>query len=148
MSNRFQDKVIIVTGGASGMGLSTVQRFLDEGANVVVGDLNEENGEAVLAQAKDDGYESQIRFVKVDVSKESNIEELLQTASSQFGRLDVLFNNAGIGGAFGPITEIDEEDWDLTHSVMLKGVFLGIKHAARILIEQGEGGAGLGALVL
>ena len=141
MSNRFQDKVIIVTGGASGMGLSTVQRFLDEGANVVVGDLNEENGEAVLAQAKDDGYESQIRFVKVDVSKESNIEELLQTASSQFGRLDVLFNNAGIGGAFGPITEIDEEDWDQTHSVMLKGVFLGIKHAARILIEQGEGGS-------
>ena len=141
MTNKFDDKVIVITGGASGMGLATVQRFLSEGANVVVGDLNETNGEALLQEAKVQGYESKLRFVKVDVSQESNIEEMFQTALSQFGRLDAVFSNAGIGGAFGPITDVAVEDWEFTQNVMLKGVFLGIKHAARILIEQGEGGS-------
>ena len=92
MTNKFNDKVIVITGGASGMGLATVQRFLSEGANVVVGDLNETNGEALLQEAKVQGYESKLRFVKVDVSQESNIEEMFQTALRQFphrdGRID------------------------------------------------------------
>ena len=141
MAKKFANKVIVITGGASGMGLATTERFLSEGANVVVGDLNEQNGEALLKNSADQGYGSQVKYVKVDVSKESSVEELFQATTNEFGRLDVVFNNAGIGGAFGPITDIAEEDWDFTQAVMLKGVYLGIKHAARILIEQGEGGS-------
>ncbi len=76
-----------------------------------------------------------------DVSIEPDVEALVALAVESFGRLDVMFNNAGIGGAFGPITELEVDDWDATFAVNTRSVFLGIKYAARVMIAQGDGGS-------
>jgi len=141
MSGTLESKVAIVTGGASGMGLATVRRFLEEGASVVVGDLNAENGRSVLEDLNAEGYEGKIRFTVTDVSVEDDVAAMTELAVDAFGRLDVVFNNAGIGGAFGPITELEVEDWDKTFHILVRSVFLGTKHAARVMIDQGEGGS-------
>ena len=137
---RLEGKVAVITGGASGMGKSTVERFLQEGARVVIADFNQETGEATLAEAVDGGWGDAARFIKTDVAQEGDIEAMLQCAVDSFGRLDIVFNNAGVGGAVGPLTETTVEAWDYTFDVLAKGVFLGIKHAARIMRAQGEGG--------
>jgi len=126
----------VITGAASGMGLATAERFVAEGARVVIADYNAEAGQAA-AEALGDAA----RFTRCDVSVEDDVASAVALATDAFGRLDVLFNNAGIGGAFGPITELEIDDWDTTFAVLVRGVFLGIKHAARVLIEQGEGGS-------
>ena len=141
MSGRLESKVAIITGGASGMGLATVRRFLQEGASVVVGDLNAENGRAVLEELNAEGYEGKVRFTVTDVSIEDDVAAMTELAVDSFGRLDVVFNNAGIGGAFGPITEIEVDDWDATFHILVRSVFLGTKHAARVMLNQGEGGS-------
>ena len=109
---RLNEKVAVVTGGASGMGLSTVIRFLEEGASVVIADFNETTGTAAVEQANRLGYETRVSFIKTDVASEPDIVAMLDEAVSRFGRLDVLFNNAGVGGAIGPLTETTTEDWD------------------------------------
>jgi NAD(P)-dependent dehydrogenase (short-subunit alcohol dehydrogenase family) len=139
MSGKLDGRVAIITGGASGMGLATVQRFLEEGASVVIGDLNAEAGAAVLAEAGDSS--DRLRFVKTDVSVEDDVGSLVSAAVEAFGRLDVMFNNAGIGGAFGPITEIELADWNRTFEVLVSSVFLGTKYAARVMIDQDQGGS-------
>jgi len=139
-TGRFTGRVAVVTGGASGIGKATVRRFLAEGARVVVGDFNRANGEATLAELSGDEAE-RARFVLTDVAEEHDVAALIGAAVETFGRLDVLFNNAGVGGAFGPITEIDVDAWDRTFAVLTRSVFLGTKHAARVMIDQGEGGA-------
>ena len=141
MSGTLESKVAIVTGGASGMGLATVRRFLEEGASVVVGDLNAENGRSALEDLNAEGYEGKIRFTVTDVSVEDDVAAMTELAVDAFGRLDVVFNNAGIGGAFGPITELEVEDWDKTFHILVRSVFLGTKHAARVMIDQGAGGS-------
>lgn len=141
VAGRLAGKVAVVTGGVSGMGLATVARFLREGASVVVGDLNTELGQALLETAVDDGTSDRVRFSRTDVSVEDDVAALVDLAVGSFGRLDVMFNNAGIGGAFGPITEIDVDDWDRTFAILVRSVFLGTKYAARVLIEQDQGGS-------
>jgi NAD(P)-dependent dehydrogenase (short-subunit alcohol dehydrogenase family) len=141
MSGRLESKVAVITGGGSGMGRATTMRFLDEGASVVFGDLNETTAKATLDLAADAGHEKRVRFIRTDVSSESDVAAMVAMAVSEFGRLDCVFNNAGVGGAFGPITEIEVEDWDYTLAVLLRGPFLGIKHGARVMKEQGEGGS-------
>lgn len=138
---RLAGKVAVITGGANGIGRDTALRFLDEGARVVIADLNERNAEAVLRRAADQGHGNAIRFAATDVARERDVEAMIECALAQFGRLDCVFNNAGIGGAFGPITETRVEDWDYTLGVLLRGVFLGMKHGARVLKSQGQGGA-------
>jgi NAD(P)-dependent dehydrogenase (short-subunit alcohol dehydrogenase family) len=123
------------------MGRSTVLRFLAEGARVVIADYNATTGERTLQDAVDSGHGAATRFVRTDVAKEADIERMLKHAVDAFGRLDIVFNNAGVGGAIGPLTETTVEDWDYTFDVLAKGVFLGIKHAARILRAQGQGGS-------
>ncbi|MCL4114369.1 UNVERIFIED_CONTAM: hypothetical protein GTU68_025731 [Idotea baltica] len=118
------------------MGLATAERFIAEGASVVIADFNVDNGTAAATQLGD-----RCRFTKCDVAVEDDVAAAIALATDAFGRLDIVFNNAGIGGAFGPITEIKAEDWDETFAILTKGVFLGIKHAARVLIDQGEGGS-------
>ena len=137
---RLKDRVAVVTGGASGMGRATVLRFLAEGARVVVADYNAANGEAVVAEARASGHET-IRFIKTDVAKERDIEAMIACAIDAFGGLDIVFNNAGVGGAIGPLTETSVEDWDYTFDVLAKGVFLGIKHAARAMRAAKRGGS-------
>jgi NAD(P)-dependent dehydrogenase (short-subunit alcohol dehydrogenase family) len=138
---RLEGKVAVITGGASGMGRSTALRFLVEGARVVVADLNDATGKDFLEAASQAGHARNVRFVRTDVSEESDVEAMIGCAVSEFGRVDIVFNNAGIGGAFGPLTDLEVEDWDFTFGVLVRGVFLGIKHAARAMKKQGDGGA-------
>jgi NAD(P)-dependent dehydrogenase (short-subunit alcohol dehydrogenase family) len=141
MMNRLDEKVAVVTGGASGMGLSTVVRFLEEGAAVVIADFNETTGTAAVEKAISLGYERRVSFIKTDVAREADIVAMLDDAVNRFGRLDVLFNNAGVGGAIGPLTQTTTEDWDYTFDVLAKGVFLGLKHGARHMQAQAHGGS-------
>jgi NAD(P)-dependent dehydrogenase (short-subunit alcohol dehydrogenase family) len=141
MSGRLDGRVAVVTGGASGMGRGTVERFLDEGASVVVADLNAERGEELLAGRRALGDADRLRFTRADVADEGDVAALVSLAVEAFGGLDVMFNNAGIGGAFGPITEVEVEAWDETFAIDARSVFLGIKHAARVMIGAGHGGS-------
>ena len=136
---RLANKVAVVTGGASGMGLASVLSFAAEGAQVVIADFNAQTGNAAVEMALQQGLD--VSFIQTDVAKEEDIEAMCEHALSAYGRLDVLFNNAGVGGAIGPITETTVEDWDYTFDVLAKGVFLGMKHGARIMRRQGDGGS-------
>jgi NAD(P)-dependent dehydrogenase (short-subunit alcohol dehydrogenase family) len=138
---RLKGKVSVITGGASGMGLATVMRFLSEGARVVIADYNSETGESAMEAARSAGFSDSISFIRADVASEADVVTMLDHAVDHFGRLDVVFNNAGVGGAIGPLTETSVEDWDYTFDVLAKGVFLGVKHAARILKKQNTGGS-------
>ena len=138
---QLKNKVAVITGGASGMGKATVMRFLDEGAKVVIADFNSETGTATLNEATAAGHGASVRFIKTDVAREADVAAMLQLAVEEFGRLDIVFNNAGVGGAVGPLTETTTESWDYTMDVLAKSVFLGMKHAARIMIDQADGGA-------
>ncbi len=130
-------KVAIVTGAASGMGKAASILFAREGANVVLADLNVTGGEATVAEASATGQ--RCVFQRTDVSAEADVEALVARALGEFGRLDVMFNNAGIGGAIGPLEFVTVEDWDRTQSVCLRGVFLGIKHAIAPMRAAGGG---------
>ena len=138
---KLDGQVAVITGGANGIGAATALRFLREGARVLIGDLNEANARATLATAAAAGHGDHIRFVKANVAEEADVQALFDAALAQFGRLDCVFNNAGIGGVFGPIAQTRVQDWDYTLGVLLRGVFLGMKHGARILQAQGEGGS-------
>ena len=138
---RLEGKVAVITGGASGMGQATALRFLDEGARVVIADYNADNGEKTLGLARDAGHADTARFIRTDVAQEADIVAMVELAASEFGQLDIIFNNAGVGGVVGPVWDIAVEEWDYTFDVLTKGVFLGIKHAARVMKKQGHGGA-------
>ena len=138
---QLKGRVAVITGGASGMGKATVLRFLAEGARVVIADFNAQTGADVLEEAAAAGYAQAVRFIKTDVASEPDVVAMLECAVESFGRLDIVFNNAGVGGAIGPVTETTVQAWDYTMDVLAKGVFLGIKHAARIMRAQAEGGS-------
>jgi NAD(P)-dependent dehydrogenase (short-subunit alcohol dehydrogenase family) len=137
--SKLAGKVAIVTGGASGMGRATVMRFLAEGAKVMVADLNGANGAETIAVAKAQGHADGIAFLRCDVAKESDIAALVAETVKRFGRLDIAYLNAGVGGAFGPIAETSVEDWDYTFAVLVRSVFLGMKHASLAMKKQGGG---------
>ncbi|MBV1916646.1 MAG: SDR family oxidoreductase [Sphingomonadaceae bacterium] len=134
---RLDGKVAIITGAASGMGRESALLFAREGAKVIAADLNVEGGEetAVLA-SKSGGH---CIFQRTDVSSEDDVASLVKRASDEFGRLDILFNNAGLIGAVGPLENIEADDWDRTQAVLLRGAYLGIKHAAPVLRASGGG---------
>ncbi len=131
----------MVTGGGGGMGQATVLRFLAEGARVVIADFNAVSGQTTLELVRQAGHQDAARFIRTDVAQESDVKAMIDCAMSEFGRLDVLFNNAGVGGAIGPVWELEEEEWDYTFDVLVKGVFFGIKHGSRVLRSQNQGGA-------
>jgi NAD(P)-dependent dehydrogenase (short-subunit alcohol dehydrogenase family) len=135
---RLEGRVAVVTGGASGIGRATVLRFLDAGARVLFGDLNEATSEALVEEV---GNPALLRYLPADVCVESDVAALAETAADVFGRLDVVFNNAGLGGAYGPLTDLDAADWDRTFAVISRGAFLGTKHGARVMIALGNGGS-------
>lgn len=138
---RLEKKIAIVTGGANGMGRSTAIRFLQEGASVVIADYNDTNGADTIRKIEEQGFGDSVRFIKTDVSKEEDIKKMIECAADNFGGLDIIFNNAGVGGAVGPVWDLQVDEWDYTFDVLVKGVFLGVKHASRLMRQQGRGGA-------
>ena len=134
MAGRLEGKVVVITGGASGIGAATAELFVAEGARVLIGDLQAEVGEEVAAAWGDQGA-----FQRCDVSIEADVAALVAAATARWGRLDVIYNNAGFGGTIGPIAGIAEDEFDLTFDVLLKGVFFGMKHAAPVMTAQGSG---------
>jgi NAD(P)-dependent dehydrogenase (short-subunit alcohol dehydrogenase family) len=134
-------RAAVVTGGASGIGRAAVERFLAEGWDVVAADLNAENGERLVDALEADGYKGRIGFVRADVSVEADVAAAVGAAAERHGRLDCMVNNAGVVGGFGPITELEVEDWDYSFAVLTRSVFLGIKHAARLMQAGGRPGS-------
>ncbi len=135
-------RCVLITGAASGIGLAAVDRFLRAGWSVVASDYNAAAGEALRPHWSGLCVEgAQAHFVRADVSVEADVAAAVDLAVDRVGRLDCVINNAGIGGAFGPITDIDVADWDHTFAVLVRGVFLGIKHGARAMKSRGGGGS-------
>jgi len=134
---KLENKVAVITGAASGIGRATAIRFAGEGAAVVIADLNRDGGEAAVRDCKENGGSAV--FQLTDVSSEENIKSAVDRAVKEFGHLDIIYNNAGLGGATGAIENISVEDWDKTFAVLVRGVFLGIKHSIPIMRKQGGG---------
>ena len=133
---RLKDKVSLITGAASGIGKATALVFAREGAKVMCADINAEGAEAVARQIADTGGEAE--SIKVDVAVEAEVKEMVAQTVARWGRLDVLYNNAGIGYGM-PVTQVSEEDWDRLMDINLKGVFLGCKHAIPEMLKNGGG---------
>ena len=131
---RLSDKTAIITGGASGIGAASARLFVEEGARVLIADAQSERGEALAKELGDAAA-----FHQVDVTREDDIRAVVGDAVERWGRLDCIFNNAGFGGALGSIETTTVEEFDITFDVLLKGVFLGIKHAAPVMRAQGGG---------
>jgi NAD(P)-dependent dehydrogenase (short-subunit alcohol dehydrogenase family) len=132
-----QGKVAIVTGAASGIGRATVELFAAEGAAVVAADVNDEQGQRLADELA--RKNCTCAFVHVDVSKESDVAAMVHFALSQFGRLDVLFNNAGIEGEQAPTADATTDNWERVIAINLKGVFLGLKHGLQAMLRTGGG---------
>jgi NAD(P)-dependent dehydrogenase (short-subunit alcohol dehydrogenase family) len=135
---RLDDKVALITGGASGMGKVASHLFAREGAKVVLTDVADEAGEAVAASIRDGG--GQAAYVHADVSRASDAEAMVRFAVDTFGGLTVLYNNAGVfPERDGSVTQTPEEVWDLTIGINLKGVYLGCRYGIPAMIESGGG---------
>jgi NAD(P)-dependent dehydrogenase (short-subunit alcohol dehydrogenase family) len=134
---RLSGKVAIITGAASGMGRATAIRFAGEGAKIVIADLNKEGGEAAARDCRENG--SDAIFQKADISGEADVKAAVERAVKEFGRLDIIYNNAGLGGAVGPLENITVENWDKTMAILLRGVFLGMKHSIPAMRKAGGG---------
>jgi NAD(P)-dependent dehydrogenase (short-subunit alcohol dehydrogenase family) len=134
---KLDGKVAVITGAASGMGRATAIRFAKEGAAVVVADLNSQGGEATISEIAATG--GRAVFQRTDVGVENDIKSLIDRAVKEYGRLDITYNNAGIGGATGRLTDIKAEDWDKTFVILTRAVFLGIKHSIEPMRKAGGG---------
>ena len=132
--SELEGKVTLITGGASGIGESAARLFVAEGAKVVIADMQRERG---LALAEELGPAAV--FSEVEVRQEAEVKAAVDLAVDTWGRLDCMFNNAGFGGVLGPIEEIPADDFDLTMDVLVRGVFLGMKHAVPVMKKQGGG---------
>jgi NAD(P)-dependent dehydrogenase (short-subunit alcohol dehydrogenase family) len=135
---RLENKVALITGAGSGIGRESALLFAREGARIVVADVNDQAGQAVVEELKAAGGEAV--YVHSDVSKAADAEGMIRTAEESFGRLDVVFNNAGISHPKDDDAVATEEDvWDLTMNINLKGVFLGCKYGIPALRRAGGG---------
>ncbi|RAJ83565.1 NAD(P)-dependent dehydrogenase (short-subunit alcohol dehydrogenase family) [Chitinophaga dinghuensis] len=132
-------KVAVITGGTTGIGLATAALFLQHGMKVVIAGRRQEEGRKALAQLRQISQE--VDYVSTDVSQSEQVAQLIDTAVQLFGRLDVLFSNAGIEGHFGPIGDIAESSYDELMHINVKGVWLGAKYAVAQFKRQGDGGA-------
>ncbi len=133
---KLQDKVAIITGGASGIGAATAKLFVEEGAKVVLVDLNEEKGKAFEAELKNAGAEA--LFIKANVTNEEEVASIYKTTIDTFGKVDILFNNAGIGRVT-PTEELSYAEWRNTVNVDLDAVFLMAQAAIKEMLKT-EGG--------
>lgn len=133
---RLSNKVILITGAGSGIGMSSALLFAKEGATVIVNDLQADKGQETVEQIRREGGEA--IFVQADVTDPVSVKSMVDTAIEQFGRIDVLFNNAGISGV-GAIHEVEPEAWDRVISINIRGVFLPSKYVLPYMMERREG---------
>jgi 3-oxoacyl-[acyl-carrier protein] reductase len=131
---RLNNKIALVTGAGSGFGRGIAARFAEEGAKVVVADINEESAKMVAGEIGDNSI-----AVVADVSKNSDVEAMIQQTVAQWGRLDILVNNAGTTHRNKPMTEVTEEEFDRIFAVNVKSVFLTARHGVPLMKEQGHG---------
>lgn len=136
MTELLKGKVAIVTGGTSGIGLATVERFVNEGAQVVIADIQDKQGAALSARLG-----KATLYVHTNVMNEGEIEALVAATVKQFGRLDVMHNNAGVTGDASPMTQIATAGFDACIGVIARSVLMGHKYAAKQFIAQGTTGA-------
>ena len=134
MANRLDNKIALITGAASGIGLGTVELFVAEGAKVVVADVQDAKG-AILEQR----FPGKVVYAHCDVTREADIAAAVAKAQSEFGGLDILFNNAGHGGAVGTVEETNAEAWDQTFALLVRAAILGMKHAVPLMKARGGG---------
>ena len=134
MTGRLSGKVALITGGCSGIGLGTVERFIAEGAKVVAADIQDEKG-AILQQR----FPDSLRYTHCDVTVEADIATACTLAESAFGGLDILFNNAGHGGMMGGVAALTAQGWDDTFAVLVRGPALGMHHALPLMQKRGGG---------
>lgn len=139
MENLFAGKVALVTGGGSGIGESIAMLYGIQGAKVVVADMNEAGGNTVVANIKTNGGEA--IFVNTDVSNPTECEQLVKTTVATYGRLDMAFNNAGIGGEPNAIADMSIEGWQKVIAVNLNSVFYCMKYQIGQMLTQETGGA-------
>lgn len=134
MSDRLAGKIAIVTGAASGIGAATARLFVAQGAHVILADVQDAQGAALA-----DELGTNAEYRHVDVAEESDVAAVVDHAVTVHGRLDIMFNNAGVMGALGPIDKTDLDHADATIAINLRGVLAGMKHAARVMKPQGAG---------
>lgn len=135
--NRVKDKVVVVTGGAAGIGKATCMLLAKEGAKVAITDINNDEGQAIAQSIKNSGGEAE--YWHLDVSKESEVEHVFTEVCQQWKKIDVLVNNAGISGVNKPTHEITEVEWNTLMAINVNGVFFCTKHAIPAMIAAGGG---------
>ncbi|RVX11976.1 Secoisolariciresinol dehydrogenase [Vitis vinifera] len=137
IGKRLEGKVAIITGGASGIGESTARLFVRHGAKVIIADVQDDIG---LSICKALGSHGTASFVHCDVTSDSDVKNVVDTAVSKYGKLDIMFNNAGISGNLDPtILGTENENFRRVFDVNVYGAFLGAKHAARVMIPEKKG---------
>ena len=130
---RLKNKTVIVTGGASGFGEGIVRRFAEEGANIVIADINGDAGKKVS-----DGIQGSL-FCEVDVANNASVKNMVEDSVNRFGSVDVFINNAGIAQRNSPMTEVSEENFDRIYAVNVKSIFLSALYVVPIMKDQGAG---------
>jgi NAD(P)-dependent dehydrogenase (short-subunit alcohol dehydrogenase family) len=130
-----EQRVAFITGGASGIGEGTARRFAQEGASVVLADVQNEQGERVRSEIEAAG--GQALYVECDVSDPASVEAAINAAVERFGKLDIVFANAGINGVWTPVDELQPEEWDRTIDINLKGTYLTVHFAVPYLKQNG-----------
>jgi NAD(P)-dependent dehydrogenase (short-subunit alcohol dehydrogenase family) len=133
-------KVAVVTGAASGIGQGIALGFLREGASVIAADINTDAAKATEELIAAEGLAERLRFVTADVTQDDDVARIVAAARDSFGRIDVMVNNAGGPGALEPMLDIDVAGFDSTFALLVRSVFLGIKHAGHAFRAQGHGG--------
>ena len=128
------NKVAVITGGGSGIGQRTVERAVEAGWRVILADIRDAPSRSVAARLGD-----AVRFIHCDVTVEADIKAAIALAVDTWGRLDLMFNNAGAGGDPNPVETLSVEGWDFTMNLLLRSVMLGIKHATPVMKRQGGG---------
>lgn len=129
-----QGKIAIITGGASGIGAGTCRRFIDHGATVVIADVDDARGTELSAELG-----PAASYTHVDVTREADIAAVVEDTAARFGRLDCMVNNAGRVGSWTYVEDTTVQEWDATFALLCRSVFLGIKHASRIMRDQESG---------
>ncbi|GCE10792.1 short chain dehydrogenase [Tengunoibacter tsumagoiensis] len=135
--NRFSDKIVLITGGSTGIGLATALAFAREGATPVIASRRADEGEKIIALLQAQGAKAS--FFQTDVTVEAEVRRLFEQIMARYGRLDIAFNNAGYEGTRSPVHELHETDWDATINANLKGTWLSMKYEIQQMLVQGSG---------